>query len=137
MISITSITNNYVLQPSLLDKHKNTLEWLSTAVLWKRELAFAQKLLDLYSGKFSCLADKKKIDHFQNLIIYYRYELIDSLISRLRLHEKKLAEILESKNKAKTDYFKEHDTLMNELEGVNTQFAHNKEELFNFIERVV
>lgn len=37
MISVTSVTDNYILQPTLLNKHKKTLEWLSTAVLWKSE----------------------------------------------------------------------------------------------------
>jgi hypothetical protein len=106
-------------------------------VLWKRELAFFQKLLDQYAAKFSTTEDKKKLDHFQNLIIYYRGELIDSLSTRLRLHEKKLAEMLESRDETKTEYFKEHGGLMNELEALNTQFVQYKEELFEFIEKVM
>lgn len=134
MISVTSVTDNYILQPTLLHKHKKTLEWPSTVILWKRELAFFQKLLDQYALKFSSMDDKKKIDHFQNLIIYYKGELIDALSTRLRLHEKKLAEMLEFRDETKTDYFKEHDGLMNELEALNTQFLNNKEEFFEFIE---
>lgn len=137
MISVTSITDNYILQPSLLNKHKKTLEWLSTAVLWKRELVFFQKLLDQYASKFSATDDKKKIDHFQHLIIYYKDELVDRLSSRLRLHEKKLAEMLETRNEARTEYFNEHEGLMNELEALNTQFLQNKEELFEFIEKAM
>jgi len=134
MISVTSITDNYIIQPTLLTKHKKTLEWLSAAVLWKRELAFFQKLLDQYAPKFKTTDDKKKIDHFQSLITYYRHEHIDALTTRLRLHEKKLAEMLETKDETKVEYFKEHDGLMNELEATNTQFTQNKEELFSFIE---
>lgn len=137
MISATSVTNNYILQPSLLNKHKKTLEWLSTTILWKRELAFFQKLLDQYASKFSGADDKMKIDHFQNIILYYKGELIDSLSSRLRLHEKKLAEMLESRDETKTEYFKEHDGLMNELDALNNQFLQNKEDLFEFIEKVM
>lgn len=137
MISVTSVTDKYILQPTLLNNHKKTLEWLSITVLWKRELAFFQKLLDQYAAKFSTTEDKKKLDHFQNLIIYYRGELIDSLSTRLRLHEKKLAEMLESRDETKTEYFKEHGGLMNELEALNTQFVQYKEELFEFIEKVM
>jgi hypothetical protein len=137
MISVTSVTDKYILQPTLLNNHKKTLEWLSMTVLWKRELAFFQKLLDQYAAKFSTTEDKKKLDHFQNLIIYYRGELIDSLSTRLRLHEKKLAEMLESRDETKTEYFKEHGGLMNELEALNTQFVQYKEELFEFIEKVM
>lgn len=134
MISVTSVTDNYILQAPLLHKHKQTLEWLSSAVLWKRELAFFQKLLDRYAVKVKKTEDKKKLDHFQNIIIYYRHELIDATTSHLRAHEKKLAEMLESRDETKIDYIKEHEGLMNELEALNTQFIKNKEELFSFIE---
>ena len=108
MISVTSVTDKYILQPTLLNNHKKTLEWLSMTVLWKRELAFFQKLLDQYAAKFSTTEDKKK-----------------------------LAEMLESRDETKTEYFKEHGGLMNELEALNTQFVQYKEELFEFIEKVM
>lgn len=137
MISVTSITDNYIVQPTLLAKHKKTLEWLSAAILWKRELAFFQKLLDQYAPKFTTTNEKATINHFQNLITYYRFELIDALTSRLRLHEKKLSEMLETKDETMVEYFQEHDSLMGELEAANTQFIQNKEALFLFIERAM
>lgn len=137
MISATSITNQFALQPTLLAKHKKTLEWLSAAVLWKRELAFFQKLLSQYASKFSKQEDKAKIDHFQSIILYYNGELIDALCSNLRLHEKHLASMLETKNESNTEYFKEHAELMNELESANTQLTQYKEELYNFVEKVM
>lgn len=137
MISVASTSANYILQPILLSKHKKSLEWLSATVLWKRELAFFQKLLGKYAKNFSSTDDKKKVDHFQSFITYYNGELINSLSTKLRLHEKSLADMLETKNETKTEYFKEHDELMRQLESVNTQFAHTKEELFDFIEKVM
>jgi DNA primase large subunit len=134
MISVTSVTDRYILQPTLLAKHRKTLEWLSSTVLWKRELAFFQKLLDQFAKNFQSTEDKKKIDHFQNLIVYYNGELADSLASRLRQHEKKLAETLESRDESKTEYFMEHDALMNELESFNNRFVQIKGELFSFVE---
>jgi hypothetical protein len=137
MISVTSVTDKYIIQPTLLGKHKKTLEWLSAAVLWKRELDFFQKLLDQYAPKFASVDDKKKIDHFQNVIIYYKDELIDSHTSRLRVHERRLADMLESRDESRIEYFKEHDALMNELEALNNQFMEYKEELFTFIEKAM
>ncbi|MFM8914527.1 MAG: hypothetical protein ACKOE6_16650 [Flammeovirgaceae bacterium] len=137
MISPLSHTGEYILQPTLIWKHKKTLEWISTATFWKRELAFFQKLLDEYAPRFSSEADKMKIGHFQSLIIYYRDELINQLTSKLRLHEKRLAELLEKKNESDVEYFKEHADLMGELDATSTQFSTNKEELFSFIERVM
>lgn len=137
MISVTSVTDKYILQPSLLSKHRSSLDWISATVLWKRELAFFQKLLDQHASKFPSSEDKKRIDHFQSIITYYNGELIDSFATRLRLHEKKLAEMLHSQNELNTGYFKEHDALMGELETLSAQFAEYKEEVFAFIEKAI
>jgi hypothetical protein len=137
MISVTSVTNKYILQPTLIGKHRKTLEWLSSTLLWKRELTFFQKLLDQFANKFQSTDEKKRIDHFQNLIIYYNGELVESLASKLRLHEKKLAEMLEFRDESKTEYFSEHEGLMNELESANNQFIQIKDDLFTFIEKAI
>ncbi|MBL6448783.1 hypothetical protein JMN32_20895 [Fulvivirga sp. 29W222] len=137
MISVTSATDKYIVQPSLLDKHRKTLEWLSATLLWKQELAFFQKLLDQNASKFTEIEDKKQIDHFQNLIIYYSGELIDTLRSKLRDHEKQLAGMLGARNESRIEYFKEHNEIMNELEAFNKSFIEYKEDFFHFIERVL
>ncbi len=137
MISVTSGTNEYILQPSLLEKHRVTLNWLSSTLLWQREFNFFQKLLDQNAAKFTSVDDKKKIDHFQNLIIYYLGELIPELRKKLRDHENRLADMLKTKNELKTQYFKEHETVMQELESFNIRFVEYKEELFEFIEKLI
>jgi hypothetical protein len=137
MISATSVTTNYILQPGLLDKHRKTLNWLSSSLLWQREFNFFQKLLDQHATKFNAIEDKKKIDHFQNLLIYYNNEVIIDLRKKLRDHENKLADMLKTKDELKTEYFKEHDALMQELEAFNVSFIEYKEELFEFIEKVM
>src|SRR5688500_19950949 len=98
MISVTSVTGDYILQPSLVEKHRKSLAWLSSTLLWKREFNFFQKLLDQYAPKFSAVEDKKKVGHFQNLILYYNGEIIDGLGKKLREHESNLAEMLQTKN---------------------------------------
>ena len=135
MISVMGVTKNYVLQPVLLQKHASAIQWLSTTMLWKGELIFFQKLLDENASRFLSIEDKKKIDHFQNLIIYYKGEVVDQLRSKLRQHESKLASILETKNETNTSYFNEHDTLMEELETFESSFAKLKQEFFQFMER--
>jgi hypothetical protein len=69
--------------------------------------------------------------------IFYNGELIDSLTRRLRLHEHKLAEMLQSRDETKVDYYSEHDELMNELESLNSQFIQIKMELFSFFEKAL
>jgi hypothetical protein len=135
MISVGSTTGKYIVQPALLSKHRKTLEWLSETIFWKIELAFFQKLLDQNASKFSTVEEKKQIDHFQNIFLYYRGELIDSFATRLRLHEKKLADALQSLDETKVEYFKEHDDLMDELESAKKQLAEYKTAFSTFVEK--
>jgi hypothetical protein len=135
MISVTSITKNYILQSGLIEKHRKTLHWLSSTVLWKRECEFFQKLLDRYASSFTALEDKKKLDHFQNLIVYYDGEVIDELRKKLRKHENDLAEMLQTKDELKIQYFKEHDTLMESLDSFRKSFTEYKKEFFEFVEK--
>lgn len=137
MISPLATTKSYILQPSLLTKHVKTLEWLSATVLWKKELLFFRRLLDQYADKFTTADDKKQMHHLQNIVTYYKDELINSLASKLRLHEKKLADMLETKDELKTAYIKEHMDLMSELQSANDQFRNYKEELFSLVEKVI
>lgn len=135
MISVTSITDRYILQPSLLAKHKATLEWISTLSFMRRELAFFQRLLDKYGPQYDTPEEKQEASRYQNLITYYNGQLLNTLATKLRLHEKDLAEMLAHRDELKTDYFKEHDTLMGELDALYKQFLSYKESFFSFIEK--
>ncbi|SRR5690606_10078414 len=137
MISITSATNTYIVQPVLLEKHRQTLNALSLIAFMRRELAFFQKLLEKYSAVVIDAEQKQKISHFQNLILYYNGELLNTFGTRLRLHEKKLAEMLETVDETNTEYFREHDGLMNEVHALNEQFLAYKEEFYSFIEKLM
>lgn len=135
MISVTAGTKSYILQPSLIEMHKKSLEWLSASVLWKRELKFFQHLLEKQAPSATSVDDKKKIDHFQNLIIYYSGELVDELRKKLRDHENSVARMLQEKNESDTGYFQDHQNLMDELQTFSDRFQEYKHELFDFIER--
>jgi hypothetical protein len=137
MISLTTIGDNYIFQRPLLGKHQETLEWLSAIVLWKSELSFFQKLLDRHVSKLTTADARNHAEHFQNVIIYFKCEVIDSLTTRLRQHEKKLSEMLEARNDPKTDYIGEHESLMKELELVSSRFIRYRHELFAFIETLI
>ncbi len=135
MISVIGATGKYVLQPSLVEMHRESLTWLSSAELWKHEIGFFQKLLDQHAPKESAVEFKKQVDHFQHLITYYGGELVLELVKKVRDHEGKLASMLHNLDETEVSYFKEHDALMAELasfEKVYTEFKHS---LFQFIER--
>jgi len=134
MISILSTTGKYMLQPSLIDMHKQSMQWLSQAELWKKELAFFQKVLDKFASSFKTEEQKKRIDHFQNMITYYNGEVVDGLRKKIRTHEGHLANMLQTLNEADTEYFKEHGSVMDELITFQLSFNELKHEFFEFME---
>lgn len=135
MISVIGTTNKYILQPSLIGMHQESLEWLSATALWKREIGFFQKLLDEHAPKQSDEEFKKQIDHFQNLITYYGGELIDLYRKKLRDHESRLAHMLQELRESDTEYFKEHEGLMDEVSSFSKAFTSFKHNLYDFIEK--
>jgi hypothetical protein len=135
MISVLSSTGKYILEPSLMDMHHSSLEWLSTTVLWKQEVGFFQKLLDSCVAKGTTTDDKKKVSHFQNVITYYGGELIDSLRKKIKLHEHKLADMMQELKGSDKEYYEEHGTLMEELSAFMKTFNSFKSEFFSFIDK--
>lgn len=112
MISVTGTTNHYSLQPSLLEKHSRTLAWLSATMHWKSELAFFQKMLNDLIPSQPSAADKAEIEVLKNQVYYFLLEGIEELRRKLRNHESKLAKMLEARAEWDTQYYKEHDALM-------------------------
>jgi hypothetical protein len=137
MISVTGTTGKYILQPSLVSMHQQSLEWLSVSDLWKQELSFFQKLLDQNSPKATSTELKKQMDHFQHVITYYSGEVVDGLRKKVRGHEKDLANMLQSMNESDTQYFKDHEGVMSELLTFSKTYDQFKLEFFGFIEKMI
>jgi hypothetical protein len=137
MISVTGTTGRYILQPSLVSMHQQSIEWLSASALWKRELSFFQKLLDKNSTKANSTDLKKEMDHFQNIITYYGGEVVDGLRKKVRKHEEDLANMLKSMNESDTQYFKDHEGVMSELSTFSKTYDQFRHEFFGFIEKLM
>lgn len=137
MISVLSTTNSYILQPSLVEMHRQSLDYLSATALWKRELRFFQKLLDKYAPKFTSSDDKKRVDHFQSLLTYYSGELVDEINRKIRKHESNLAHLLQEKNESDTLYFHEHKDLMAQAQSFSKSYDEFHHDLYDFIEKVM
>jgi len=112
MISVTGATNYYSLQPALLEKHSRTLSWLSATMHWKSELRFYQKMLNDLRPSMISFEVKAEIDDLENQVLYFLLEGIEELRRKLRHHESKLAKMLEARAEWDTQYYKEHDALM-------------------------
>lgn len=135
MISVLASTGSYILQPSLIEMHTNSVEWLSALELWKKEVNFFQKLLDQHSAQVVSPEIKKQVDHFQHLITYYGGELISTLRKKLHNHEASLARMLKDMNEADTEYFHDHKAVMEELAAFRRTFYQFKHDYIEFIER--
>jgi hypothetical protein len=137
MVSVTGITENHILKPSLEEKHKETLNWLSFIKLWQKELTFFQTILDGTAQYFHAAEDKKKLSRFQNLFMYYHAELLLEMRTKLKNHESNLAKIFTS-NMVVNDnpYYIEHEPLMTEMGEFSKHFKELKNEFFTFIERI-
>ena len=112
MISVTGVTNSYSLQPALLEKHSRTLSWLSLTMHWKSELAFFQKMLSEIRPTVNSSEERAEIENLEHQILYFTLEGIEELRRKLRNHESSLAKMLEAKTEWDTQYYKEHDALM-------------------------
>jgi hypothetical protein len=134
MVSVLASTGRYILQPSIVEMHTTTLEWLSALELWKKEVQFFQKLLDQHTSQISSLEIKKQVDHFQHLITYYGGELISMLRKRLHQHESNLAHMLQEADETETGYFYEHKSMMEDLGSFRKTFYQFKHDYIEFIE---
>jgi hypothetical protein len=112
MISVTGVTNNYSVQPALLEKHSKTLSWLSVTMHWKSELAFYEKLLNEMKPLVNSHEVLAEVENLENRTLYFTMEGIEELRRKLRNHESRLAKMLEAKAEWDTQYYNEHDALM-------------------------
>ena len=130
MISPSSVTIRRTHRPLLFEQHRKTMEWLSAIALWRHELTMFQKMLDACITKSASAADKEEINHLQNVIIYYKDDLFDSLTLKLRMHEKTLQDMMSKENEIKTDYITAHNQLMNAADLLARQTQYYKDQIY-------
>jgi len=111
MITLTEFTSHSV-QPALLEKHSTTLKWLSATIHWKSELAFFQKTLKNQMRTDLPSDVKREFEYFDNQFVYLTEEAIEDLRKKLRNQESRLARMFETKSEWDAQYYKEHDSLM-------------------------
>ena len=132
MISVTGVTNNYSLQPGLLEKHSRTLSWLSVTIHWKSELAFYQKMLNAVRPTVISPEAKQELEELENRTLYYTEEGIEALRRNLRNHESRLARMLETRTEWDIQYYKEHDALMESAVNLSKSIDKLVEDLRNW-----
>lgn len=113
----------------------NSNEWKSEVEMWKQELNFFQKLLDKFASQLTSVEQKQKMDHFQNLIIYYNGELLDFFKQKARRHSKYLAEHVKNHQALnKEEYNEKFGSVNTQLNSFASEFRKYKSEFFQFME---
>ncbi len=138
MDEFSTPSSEYLLEIGIEELHKESKVWVSRINLWKRELDFFQNLLDKYSIKFDTSDLKKQEDHFQNLIIYYNGELLESFKQSVRRQEKNLGSLLQATEYVDEAAFRiQHIELKEKIDSFDTEFRKTKHEFFELIEKVM
>jgi len=135
MENLKEANSDFLLEIGLENLHQESQIWISQLDFWKIELSFFQKLMDTNSEKFISKDQKKEMDHFQNLIIYYNGELLDQFRKKIKKHEKNLSSELENENRLdETIYRNQHRILTSELKSLRREYYLYKKGFFSFME---
>lgn len=128
----------HLLDPSLENLHRESLQWMSEVELWKHELVFFQKLLEQNAPGITSTHDKKELSHLQNVIIYYNGELLDEFKQKVRRHKKYLAnKLLMNEDMEEGEYRKKHGAILSHLSSFRSEFNMHKKEFFQFLSQVM
>lgn len=133
-----STSTNYLLQRSLQDLHRRTLEWESNISFWKQELQFFKKLINVYGSQLHLREQIHERDHFTMLLDYYSGELMDSLSKKIHDHEDHLRPLTKNVNSQdENEYRAEHRALEKQMKAIEREFLCYKSELFSLVEKVM
>lgn len=136
MNSLSLPNTNYLLEVSLEQLHSESNSWLSTVDYWKIELGFFQRLLDRAAGLVPSLEDKKSISHFQNLLYYFRGELLDQLEHNVREHEQYLGYQLDNRAPFNEQVYRQaHKKYEGQVKAFEKDFREYKRDLFTFVSK--
>ena len=118
--------------------YRNSLEWQLEVALWKQELRFFQKMLDINAQHCRTPQQKKKLGHFQNLIIYYDGELLDQFKQQTRRSSKYLAQHAENDSELDHDIYQQRfGGLGGQLAAFASEYRTYKKDFFHFMEEVM
>ena len=131
MTILMNANENYSSQSELIEKHTETIDWLSSSILWKSELQNFQVILEERSLLPASKTSNVDADHFHLMILHYLRE-IEKLRSKLRNHETRLGKLLESKDVPADNGTEEHASLMSLLESFSKTYKQFRKEFFQF-----
>ena len=115
-----------------IDKIKTELSlWVCDVDFWQDEVEDSQKTLEVNLQKIDEAPEKKKLEQFQNQIIYYR----DELLPQLKHDLVKQQAILENKADDK-EMRKQYNELQLRIAAIHEQMKERRRQLDLFIENI-
>jgi len=118
----------------LSERHKKTCEWLAAVMRWRRELTSLQRILDFCLSRHFDF--QSEMNDYQNVLLYYREELLDSILSRLHLHKDRILQLLAGPcRESPSTYFTEHEQILNEADALGQQIRGYCGEIYDLIRR--
>jgi len=121
---------NHANQSDLIEKHTETVDWLSSSILWKTELQNFRKILDERVHP-ATRTDDVDADHFQ-LMILHNIDEIEKLRNKLRHDETMLGRLIESKDDSIHPVTIEHQDTMHQLESFSKAYKQFRKEFLEF-----
>ncbi|GAA4295654.1 hypothetical protein [Nibribacter koreensis] len=135
MGTLTSTSGHLLLSISLQDLHQESVCWLQDIAFWKTETAFFQKLLERVNTRVQNLEAKKRIDHFQNLLLYFRGELLDQYRHDIREHEFYLMQLIQNRAQVEEQLYREvHQGFQNQIRAFEADFKQFRLSLYQLAE---
>jgi len=122
---------NHATQSELIEKHTETVDWLSSSILWKSELQDLQKMLDERTVPSVTGKNDVDADHFQ-LMIRHNIDEIEKLRIKLRNDETLLAKLMESNDDSISLGSDEHTNTMRQVESFSRAYRQFRKEFFEF-----
>ena len=115
-----------------IDKIKTELSlWVCDVDFWQDEVEDSQKTLEVNLQKIDEAPEKKKLEQFQNQIIYYR----DELLPQLKHDLVKQQAILENKAEDK-EMRKQYNELELRIAAIHEQMKERRRQLDLFVENI-
>ncbi|TPE46259.1 hypothetical protein [Pontibacter mangrovi] len=138
MKSISYPNPDHLLEVSLEQLHTESNNWLSEIALWRVELNFFQRLLDSIVGQHPGGQAKQRISHFENLLYYFRGELLDQLEHDVREHEQYLAYQLDMRAPFNEQVYRQvHKKYERQVKAFEQDFKEYKKDLYRFAGRLL
>ncbi len=110
---------------------KDVVLWLCDVNFWNDEINACQNLLEKNLPKIDILSERKRLEQFQNHIIYYRDELLPQVKQDLRHLKEKLSD--QTRINGSADIHNEYST---KVDAIHDQMKEKRRQIDLFVNNI-